>query len=120
LSVSRPIDVVVLKFLSFAYERNIIFFEYFDNPCEVCQWAREPVDLVDEDDVDPAGLEIAQQPLQRWAFHGATGKPGIVVAVADKDPALMFLAQDVRNAASRCASRLLNSMSSRSSVETRV
>ena len=69
--------------------------EYFYNPCEVGKRAAQPVNLVDDDDVDAAGLDVAQQPLQRRAFHAAAGEATVVVAIADEDPAFMLLALDV-------------------------
>ena len=58
-----------VELLSYAYERNVMLVEYFDNPCEVGERAAQPVDLVDDDDVDDAALDIAQQPLQRRPLH---------------------------------------------------
>jgi len=38
--------------------------EQFDQFCEVGQRSGQPVDLIDDDDVDLAGSDIVQQPLQ--------------------------------------------------------
>ena len=84
-----------VELLGDADERGFVLFEYFHNSCEVGERAAQPVHLVDDDHVDATALDIAQQPLQRGAIHAAAGESAVVVAVADKDPALVFLALDV-------------------------
>ena len=59
---------------------------------------RQPVDLVADDGVDPAGLDISDQPLQRRALQRAAAVPAIVVAVVEGEPAFMALAVDVGSA----------------------
>ena len=39
----------------------------------------QPVDLVHDDYIDPARLDIDQQPLQGRALHGAAGIPAVVI-----------------------------------------
>ena len=69
--------------------------EDLDDAGEIAERARQPVDLVDDDHVDAAALDVAQQPLQPRALHRAAGEAAVVVAVADKDPAFVLLALDV-------------------------
>ena len=57
--------------------------------------AAEPVDLVDDDDVDQPGLDVAQQALQRRPLQRAARDAAIVVLVGQRDPALGALALDV-------------------------
>ena len=57
--------------------------------------AGQPVDLVDDDDIDLARLDVGQQALQGRALQGAAGEAAIVVAVGQQPPALVLLAGDV-------------------------
>ena len=59
---------------------------------------RQPVNLVADDGVDPAGLDIADQPLQRRALQRAAAVAAIIVAVVEGEPAFMALAVDVGSA----------------------
>ena len=69
--------------------------ERLDQLGEVHQRAAEPVDLVDHDDVDQPGLDVAQQALQRRPLQRAARDPAIVVLVRQRNPALGALARDV-------------------------
>ena len=69
--------------------------EYLDQPGEVHQRARQPVDLVDHHDIDLAGLDVGEQPLQRRAIERAAGEAAIVIAIGHEQPALGALAGDV-------------------------
>ena len=69
-------------------EGDAVAVEHLDQLGEVHQRAAEPVDLVDDDDVDPAGLDVGEQPLQRRALQRAAGEAAVVVAVGDQHPAL--------------------------------
>ena len=68
--------------------------EELDQPGKIGERAGQPVDLVDDDDVDPAGSDIVKQALQRGAFEIATGEPAIVIVVSRQHPALVPLAAD--------------------------
>ena len=69
--------------------------ENLDDAGEITERARQPVDLVDDDHVDAAALDVAQQPLQARALHGAAGEAAVVVAIGNEQPALVLLALDV-------------------------
>jgi hypothetical protein len=56
---------------------------------------RQAIDLVDDDDVDLAGGDIGQQPLERRALQRAAGDAAIVVEVGKRGPAFAGLAQDI-------------------------
>ena len=43
---------------------DVMGIEQFDQLCEVGQRSCQPVDLIDDDDIDLAGSDIVQQPLQ--------------------------------------------------------
>ena len=44
---------------------------------------RQPVDLVDDEDVDPAGPDIGEQALQRRPLHIAAREPANGICAAD-------------------------------------
>jgi hypothetical protein len=62
---------------------------------EVCQGTGEPVDLVDDDNVDPAVPDISQQSLERGTLGRAAGIAAVIVAGAAQGPAVMGLAADI-------------------------
>ena len=76
-------------------EGHLVPLERLDQLGEVHQRAAEPVDLVDDDDVDQPGLDVAQQALQRRPLQRAARDAAIVVLVGQRDPALGALALDV-------------------------
>jgi hypothetical protein len=95
LSVRRAMLVVVLK---------AWVTEMKEAPCasnsstsfgEVGERARQPIDLVDHDYVDPSRSDIVQQLLKGGSFHRPSRKAAIVVAFADELPSLVGLALDV-------------------------
>ena len=62
---------------------------------EVGERTGQPIDLIDDDHVDPSGLNIGQQFLQRRPVHRPAGIAAVVVVIPDQSPALMRLALDV-------------------------
>ena len=94
LSVNRPIEVVVLnccvtetKVTPFRSNTSTSFAKSVSE-------RREPVDLVDDDGVDPAGLDVGQQALQRRAAPASPPLiPAIIVAVgSSSQPSALWLA----------------------------
>ena len=69
--------------------------EQLDQLGEVGQRAGQPVDLVDDDDVDLAGPDILQQPLQGRPVGRSAGEAAIVISGLDQRPAGMGLAFDI-------------------------
>ena len=53
---------------------------------EVGERSGQPIDLIDDDDVDPSGLHIDEQFLQGRPIHRAAGKAAIVKTVPDQPP----------------------------------
>ena len=53
--------------------------------------ARQPVDLIDDDYIDLACLDIDDQPFQRRSLHRAAGKPTIIVQRWQHRPAFVLL-----------------------------
>src|SRR5262249_55513715 len=54
-----------------------------------------PVDFVDDDDIDAAGPDVGEQPLQRRSLQVAAGEPAVIIAGSRQHPALVLLAADV-------------------------
>ena len=69
--------------------------EQFDQLGEVGQRAGQPVDLVDNDHVDPVSANVVQQPPEGWPVHRAAGIAAVVIAGPDQLPALVGLALDL-------------------------
>jgi hypothetical protein len=53
------------------------------------------IDLVDNDDLNLAGLDVLQKPLERRSLHRTAGQASVVVHVRKHDPSGMTLAHDV-------------------------
>src|SRR5271155_2913551 len=75
-------------------ERHSLGVEEFDQPGKIGERAGQPVDLVDDHDVDPAGSDIGDQVLQGGSLQIATGESAIVIAGSHQYPALAALAAD--------------------------
>src|SRR5262249_52597085 len=58
---------------------------------KISERAGQPVDLVDQHDVDLARPDIGQQLLQRRAVERGAGEGAVVVAARDQPPALVRL-----------------------------
>jgi hypothetical protein len=69
--------------------------EDLDQFGEVGEGARQPIDLIDDDHVDPSGLNVGKQFMQRRPVHRPAGIAAVVVVIPDQSPALMGLALDV-------------------------
>ena len=80
LSVSRPIEVEVLKAWVTETKEQLRRLEPFDELGEVGERAGQAVDLVDHDHVDATGIDVGEQALQRRALQRAAGNAAIVVA----------------------------------------
>ena len=55
----------------------------------------QPIDLIDDDHVDPSRLHVNEQLLERWPLHRPTGEAAVVVTIPNQSPALVCLALDV-------------------------
>src|ERR1700682_6049483 len=85
------------------------------------QRTRQSIDLVDNDGLNLAGLDVLQKPLEGRPLHRPAGQAAIVVHVAKRDPAGLTLAHDVGlTRLPLWASRELNSCSRPSSDDLRV
>lgn len=84
-----------VELLGHRHKGHFVAFEHFDQPSEVGQAAGQPVDLVDDHDVDLVGDDVAHEALQCRSFHVATGVTAIIVVVGHGQPAFGALACDV-------------------------
>ena len=75
LSVSRPIDVVVLNDCVTDTKVTSLRVEHLDQLGEIHERSRQPVDLVDHHHVDQPGLDVGEQPLQRRSLSVPPVKP---------------------------------------------
>ena len=73
-------------------EGDVVGVEHLDQLREIHERARQPVDLVDDHDIDQACLDVAQQPLQCRPFQRGAGDAAIIIAVGHQHPSLGPLA----------------------------
>src|SRR6185437_4816458 len=64
-------------------------------PGKIGQRSGQPVDLVDDDDVDAAAADIGKKMLQRRPLQIAAGEPAIIVSAFRRHPALVLLAANI-------------------------
>ncbi len=70
--------------------------EDLDHLGEIRQRARQPVDLVDHDHIDPAVCHIGQKPLQRRSLHAPAREAAIVISFRQGRPTLAGLRKHIR------------------------
>jgi hypothetical protein len=63
--------------------------------CEIGERPRQPVDLIDNDNLNLAGLDVLQKPLESRPFHRPAGQASVIVHVRKRDPSGVPLAHDV-------------------------
>src|SRR5207302_6156429 len=95
LRVSRPIELVVLNCWVTETNEHAFGVEDLDQPGKVGKRSRQPVDLVDDHDVNAAGLDIGEQALHPGPFQLAAGEPAIVITGPRQHPALVLLATNI-------------------------
>ncbi len=84
-----------VELLRHRHERHALGVEDRDDLGEVHQGPCQTVHLVDDDRVDLARLDVRKQPLEAWPLKGSAGVASVVVARADRLPALPGLASNV-------------------------
>jgi hypothetical protein len=75
-------------------ERHSLGVEELDQPGKIGERAGQPVDLVDDHDVDPAGSDMGEQMLQGGSLQIAAGEAAIVIAGSRQHPTFVPLAAD--------------------------
>jgi hypothetical protein len=81
---------------------------------------KQPVDLIDDDHIDLARLDIGDQPFQGWPLRRAAGKPAIIIERRQHLQPSCFCDRMKAAQASRWASSELKACSSPSSDDFRV
>ena len=69
--------------------------EDIDDLGEIGERPGQAVDLVNDNDLNLASLDIGEEPLQRRPLHGAAREAAIVIHFGERDPSGMTLARDV-------------------------
>ena len=69
--------------------------EDVDDLGEIRQRSGQPVNLVDDDDLNLAGRDVFQQPLEGRALHRAAGEAAVIIHVRNGDPSRMTLTDDI-------------------------
>ena len=70
--------------------------ELLDQFVKIQERAGQPVDLVDDDDVDLAAFDVGQEALEGRAVEGTAGHAAVVIAVVNQNPTFPALACDIR------------------------
>jgi hypothetical protein len=69
--------------------------QHINNLGEIGERPGEAVDLIDNDDLNLAGLDVLQKPLEGRPLHGPAGQASVVIHIGKRDPSGMTLAHDV-------------------------
>jgi len=69
--------------------------EDVDDLGKICERPRQSVDFIDNDDLNLAGLDVFQKPLEGRPLHRPAGQAAVVVDVRKRDPSGMTLAHDI-------------------------
>ncbi len=78
-----------VELLRHRHEGCVIGVEDVDDLGEIRERPRQPIDLVDNDGLNLAGLDVLQKPLERRPLHRPAGKAPIVIHVGKCDPSGM-------------------------------
>src|SRR5437762_11634871 len=95
LSVNRPIELVVLNCWVTETNDTPWVSKISTSRAKSASERVSRVDLVDDDDIDPASLDVGEQSLECTPLDVVTREPAIVVAGSGHYPALVALAADV-------------------------
>src|SRR5437667_10777227 len=74
LSVSRPMLELVLKDCVTDYKRHVVGIEQLDELGEISKRAGQPVNLVNQHDVDRPRPDVGQEPLQSRPLERGAGE----------------------------------------------
>ena len=69
--------------------------EQFDQFGEIGQGARQTIDLIDDNDIDPVGANVIKELLQGRAVSGSAREAAVVIARPNQCPPGMGLAADI-------------------------
>ena len=91
----RPHGGRRIELLRHRYKGCVMGVEDVDDLGKICERPRQSVDLVDNDGMSFAGLDVLQKPLERRPLHRPAGKAAVVIHVRKRDPSGMTLAYDI-------------------------
>ena len=80
--VKRPIEVVVLNCCVTETKDALSRIEDLDDLGKIGERAGQPVDLVDDDGIDPPRRDVREQLLQSGPIHRRAGEPAVVISPA--------------------------------------
>ncbi len=83
-----------VELLGDRHERDAAAVEDIDELGKIGERARQPVDLIDDDHIDLACLDVGNQPFQGWPLHRAAGKPAIIIERRQHRPAFALLREN--------------------------
>jgi hypothetical protein len=69
--------------------------EDVDDLGEIGERPGQPVDLVDDNDLSPAGPDIGEEPLEGRPLHRPAREAPVVVHVGERNPSGVTLARDI-------------------------
>jgi hypothetical protein len=84
-----------IELLRHRHKGRIVRIENVDNLGEIGKRPCQPIDLVDNDDLNVPGLDVLQKPLEGRPLHRPAGQATVVIHVAKRDPAGVTLAHDI-------------------------
>ena len=80
-----------VELLGDRHERDAAAVEDIDELGKIGERACQPVDLVNDDHIDLAFLDVGDQPPQGWPLHRAAGKPAAIIQRRQHRPAFVLL-----------------------------
>src|ERR1019366_7488293 len=69
--------------------------EDLDHPGEVRKRPRQPIDFIDDHDVDQSLFDVGQQLFERRTLHRRAGKAAVIICGLAQPPAFPLLTADV-------------------------
>src|ERR1700751_2002591 len=94
LRVRRPIEVVVLNCCVTETKDALLASRISPILAKIGEGAGQPIDLVDDHDIDPPCRDVGEQPLQSRPTHRRAGEPAVIITRAQAHPAFVALAGD--------------------------
>jgi hypothetical protein len=83
-----------VEFLGHRNKGRASRIEDLDDLGKIGERAGQPVDLVDDHDVDPPGRDVGEQPLQSRPIRRRAGEPAVIISLGQACPTFVPLAGD--------------------------
>ena len=94
MRVKRPIEVVVLNCCVTETNDELRASRISTILAKIGERAGQPVDLVDDHNIDTSCRDVGEQPLQRRPTHRRAGEPAVIITGAQAHPAFVALTGD--------------------------